>query len=358
MSEEKNTTIERSIPSPEVLNAMFPNGAGTEEFSELLEKYNGTKIVEKIKSIVDSSPKEKAGSALLMNLQLEELKIIPEEIFSGIKNAFTIEMMESLNKVTVAKQRNADSGEMIPLFEYYLKRFPFNEKTKTIFDKGLYETYKNISDTFASEYLKLKMLQLESIENASQFLALIFEKNDISSSAVGNFFVQLPDKFNKFSFDNALVNVIDKIISIPAERVNFFESLKTGRADEKNIDIFNQLVDIFDDEKLKIILPIDTYKQWEAVKNVRKYFSNKNDSEETQSDKLLNKIKKHPKGFVARTIFFWILIIAAFIYANDSVGIWGGILAAVAMYFFQAFIIWLLDLDDVRKYRFFWKKEK
>jgi len=59
-----------------------------------------------------------------------------------------------------------------------------------------------------------------------------------------------------------------------------------------------------------------------------------------------------------RTIFFSGLIIATFVYANDSAGIRAGILAAVAMYFFQALIVWFFDLDGVRKYRFAWEKKK
>lgn len=48
-----------------------------------------------------------------------------------------------------------------------------------------------------------------------------------------------------------------------------------------------------------------------------------------------------------RTLFFWGLIIATLIYV--------GILAAIAMYFAQAFIIWLFDLDGLRQYRFPWE---
>ena len=65
---------------------------------------------------------------------------------------------------------------------------------------------------------------------------------------------------------------------------------------------------------------------------------------------LLDETKNKKSYPVARTIFFWCLIIATIFYW----GIW----AAIVMYFAQAFIIWAFDLDGLRKYRFFWEMKK
>jgi hypothetical protein len=46
-------------------------------------------------------------------------------------------------------------------------------------------------------------------------------------------------------------------------------------------------------------------------------------------------------------IITWALVIAAFVYA----GIW----AAIGMYLLQAFVIWVFNLDGLRKHRFFWE---